>query len=54
MTGSVKLFWNAIKQPHMLRPVVFLFLFQVSNHKSLALALRARQLWPLGRGSSGP
>jgi hypothetical protein len=28
--ASVRLFWNAVKQPHMLRPVVFLFLLLVS------------------------
>jgi hypothetical protein len=28
---SMSLFWNAIKQPHMLRPVVFLFLLQVGQ-----------------------
>lgn len=30
VSASVGLFWNAIKQPHMLRPVVFLFLLLVS------------------------
>ncbi|KAF6259824.1 BT1 family-domain-containing protein [Scenedesmus sp. NREL 46B-D3] len=29
MIHSLSLFWNAVKQPHMLRPVMFLFLWQV-------------------------
>jgi hypothetical protein len=31
MQESVMLFWNAVKQPHVLRPVMFLFLWQVSG-----------------------
>lgn len=31
VAASVSLFWRAVKQPHVLRPVVFLFLWQVST-----------------------
>jgi hypothetical protein len=30
MVQSLQLFWSAVKQPHVLRPVMFLFLWQVS------------------------
>jgi hypothetical protein len=30
MVLSLTLFWNSVKQPHVLRPVMFLFLWQVS------------------------
>jgi hypothetical protein len=38
---SVRLFWAAVKQPHMLRPVVFLFLLQVRQRKVFAHAFPA-------------
>lgn len=52
MLTSLKLFWNAIKQPHMLRPVVFLFLLLVRT--VLTHSHPANHLHAPGLGLSQP